>query len=145
MADTVFVLPGRTGDNILKLPICYQWAKQNNQKIDIILDDIWSWGMVPLLQWEPWVDQVECWSGIVSDACGGQPMDMGRLPEMWERWRTVHLLGYRSFPERPCLMTAALNQSGLDIDRTDLYTEPCLSYPRWIAPSDLAIHVDASH
>ncbi len=144
MGDTLFTLPGRLGDDVLRLSIAYQYSKQSGQPVDIALNDHWDNGLIPVLQREAWVNKVFTQPGIVSDGCGGQPWDFGVDWSSFD-YEHVYHLGYRSFPFGNCLMTSALDQSGLEIDRTNLYTEPCLDYPVSPDITNLAIHVDASH
>ena len=146
MADVLFTLPGRLGDNLHRLPIAYQYAKQYRCLVDLCLDSIWSTNLVSLLVQERWVDLVFCTDGIISDACGGQPWHFGKPDAHWTSWQAAYHLGFRFYPRRDDNLTLfASAYSGCPIDPINLLTEPCLDYPVQGPITDLAIHVQASY
>jgi hypothetical protein len=146
MADVLFTLPGRLGDNLLRLPIAYQYAKQYGCLVDLCLDSIWSVSLMSLLGQEKWVDRVFSIPGIISDGAGGQPWDFGKSDDYWVSWQTVYHLGFRFHPRRDDNLTLfALAHSGCPIDPINLLAEPCFAYPVRHPVTDLAIHVQASN
>src|SRR5690348_14468168 len=62
MADVVFTMPGKVGDNLCRIPIAYQYGKQHGCRVDVCLDQ-GSACLMSLLAGEPWVDQVFCTDG----------------------------------------------------------------------------------
>ena len=126
MADVVFTMPGKVGDNLCRLPIAYQYSKQHGCRVDVCLDQ-GSGGLVTLLAGEPWVDQAFCTDGIVHYEQGGQPIDFGKGGEFWGRWQRVYHLGYRGYPVTN-LTVASVHDT--PINQTALLTEPCLRFSR---------------
>jgi ADP-heptose:LPS heptosyltransferase len=146
MSDTLFTMPGKLGDNIFRIPVAYQYAKQFNTKVDICLDH-GSAVLSSLLLAQPWVDKVFSVDGIVEYGWGGQPWNFGDHNHMEFRkmYKNVYHLGYkRGIPlDNTTLTTAAYEQSGCPINPEALLSECCLTYsPKKI--KNLCIHIDAS-
>jgi hypothetical protein len=122
MSDTLFTLPGMVGDNIGKIPICYQYAKQYNTKVDICLDPP-SLGVLNLLKREPWVEKAFISEGVTDYGQGGQPIDFGRDQEFRQLYKNVYHLGYRSYPMSN-MTICSVNDT--PIDTTNLVCEKAL-------------------
>jgi hypothetical protein len=139
VAEVIFTMPGKVGDNLCRLPIAYQYAKQHDCRVDICLD--WgSAGVARLLAEEPWVDQAFCTDGVIHYQQGGQPIDFGKGPAFWRQWTQVYHLGYRGYPVGN-LTAAAVNDTPIDL--VGLITEPCLRFVRRSA-RNILLHAESS-
>jgi hypothetical protein len=126
VADVLFTLPGKVGDNLCRVPIAYQYSKQRRCPVDICLDNN-SAGLIPLLSNEPWTDRVFCADGVSDYGMGGQPIDFGRDDELRAAYREVYHLGYRHYPSGN-LTACTINDT--PIDDKFLLTDSCLSFAR---------------
>jgi hypothetical protein len=149
MADVLFTLPGKIGDNFFRLFIAHRYALEQHAPVDLALD-LGSRCMVSLLNQQSWTDRVFTANGIDRYEAGGQPFDFGppenlavppegTTPQVWQQ---VYHLGYRRDPG-PNLIRGAWAQSGVP-----------LKEPRWLGHSApilwkpltitrLVIHMDA--
>jgi hypothetical protein len=99
MSETVFTMPGKAGDAIMQFPVAYWWAKQNNKKFTVWLDERSCKLVEPLFAAQPCVERVEFRPGITGYNCGGQPWHFDVKTEDLIG-KTVYHLGQRSFPDR---------------------------------------------
>lgn len=140
--SVVFTLPGKVGDNICKIPIAYQYSKQVNQSVDIILDQN-SAGLIDLLQPEEWVNEAYILPGIMHYGLGGQPFDFGQHARLSDWYDEVYHLGYREFPWHN-LTESVVKYSNLDeIHKDQLLLESCLNLSV-TSPKRLLIEIDSS-
>lgn len=144
MSKVLFTCPGQVGDDLFRFPIAYQYAKQNNATVDIVLSNESS-SLKSLLQPEPWVDRVIISSGITGHPLGGQPWDFGRDAEWRSQYSEVYHLGYRRYPWPTKNNTVeCFETSGVPIKFTNLLTEGCLTKHQFTKIETLALHIDAT-
>lgn len=141
MADTIFTLPGKIGDNICKLPIVARWCKQYGQSADVCLD-LSSSCMVSLVRTLPSIDKVFVSDGIIPEKSvpGGQPYDFGKDALFRKFWKNVYHLGYKTYPW--CNLTLG-SVNDVPIDLTNILTECILPFPVQ-KPKFLAISAEST-
>lgn len=144
MSQVLFTMPGKLGDNIFRLPVAYQYAKQNNTKVDICLDH-GSRVLGPLIMTQPWVENVFSADGIVEYGWGGQPWNFGdsKHDEFRRMYPNVYHLGYKRGIPLGNLTMGAMQQSECIIDVSTLLTEPCLRFSKKPI-NNLCVHIEAS-
>lgn len=95
MKELLFTFPGKVGDNLLRLPVAYQYCKQNSIKTDICLDTK-SEFLISLFQKQKWVDKVFIDDGVWDYSYGGQPYDFRKDEEWKKEYEKVFHLGFLS-------------------------------------------------
>lgn len=142
---TLFTLPGKIGDNFMRLPIAYQYAKQNNVKVDLCIDEK-SVPMASLLQQQPWVNKIIISNGIDNYNLGGQPFDFGKTNEFKIYYEHVYNLGFNpsQAPIIGNLTLESLSGSKCPIDAHDILISPSIGFKQKPI-KDLCIHLESSH
>ncbi len=142
MAETLFTLPGRIGDNLARLKVAHRWARERRARVDLCLDPA-SGPLEGLLLAQDWVDRV-LYAEVHNYNFGGQPWDFGKDAWFRARYREVWHLGFRAIePITRHLTHEALERSGCPVRREGLLEEPCIALERG-APRDLLVHLEAS-
>jgi ADP-heptose:LPS heptosyltransferase len=113
MSEVVFTMPGKAGDALHQWPVAYHWAKQNEQKITLWLDEKSCKIVAPLFEAQPCVEKVEFKPGIESYNVGGQPFHFD-LDTKEHEGKLIYHLGMRSFPQRQ-LTLHCLAESGVPV------------------------------
>lgn len=140
MSETVFTFPGKAGDAIMQFPVAYWWARQNDQKFTVWLDEKSCKMVAPLFAAQPCVERVELKPGIEGYACGGQPWHFGLETSDVIGLRVFHM-GMRGFPSQQ-LTLACLATCGVPVkvDRSDLAETPAFEVPKVENVNRLLIH-----
>ncbi len=139
MADILFTLPGKVGDNLGRIPIAYQYSKQFNTKVDVALD-LMSDGVLNLIKSEPWIENAFLAHGVHDYGMGGQPWDFGRTHEWLQSYKQIFHLGYVNFPFGNITLSSI---NATPINRESLLTEPSLSIP-YKGPKNLVISTESN-
>ena len=169
MKPLLFTFPGKIGDNLLRLPVTYQYCRQNFCKADICLDSN-SKILVDLFKKQKWVNDVFLDDGVWDYSYGGQPYDFRKDEEFKRLYDKVFHLGFiancygqkhdfsndyefrnkytsiqTAADGMPLLNTTLISaiQSGCAIDLRNLLTEPSIHFePRPL--KNLCIHINTA-
>lgn len=143
MLNTLFTLPGKKTDNLMRLPVAYQYSRQHDTKIDICLDKN-SELLASVLKNQDWIENILIEDGIKNYNFGGQPIDFGKHEEFSKKYNNVFHLGYRpKMAPDDNLTISAAGQARCPIDLKPLLSEACIATK--IKPTKfLCIHLNAN-
>ena len=169
MKPLLFTFPGKIGDNLLRLPVAYQYCRQNYIKADICLDSK-SAVLISLFKKQKWVNDVFLDDGVWDYSYGGQPYDFRKDDEFKRRYENVFHLGFiancygqkhdfnndldfrkqynsikptnRNLPLLNTTLISAI-QSECGIDLKNLLTEPSIQFEQKPLKS-LCIHINTA-
>ena len=128
-SNVYMTLPGKLGDAVLELPIAYWYAKQKGVKVNLWLDKNTLKPLVPLLEVQSWVGDIELRGGVESYHCGGQPFHMNLETADFLDRRVFHL-GLRVMPQRQItLQTMADCKVPIEVDQDLLANTPYFEVP----------------
>lgn len=144
MSDTVFTLPGKLGDNIFKIPVVYQYCKQNNiNKVDICLDKK-SRILIDFLKTQNYINTAFYLDGILNYDMGGQPYNFGEETNgfLQNTYKKVYHLGFREYPYYNLTIESVI-QSDIPIKLDNLLIEPSLNI-NFLTDKYLILHFEIS-